>query len=88
MTRTFNSLSRDHFKLIYKDVNDEETVYDAFNSLSRDHPRSSAVLMRSRRLSRASNFQLPLSGSPDGGGAEGGRNFRLSTPSLGITVTY
>ena len=62
-----------------------ESVKSAFNSLSRDH-RNEIVRMALRDLFR--NFQLPLSGSQNGGaeratssGAEGD----LSTPSLGIT---
>ena len=81
MEWTFNSLSRDHWRLMKPKG---AKMAKTFNSLSRDH----RVLRHARGTRLPSNFQLPLSGSRFGN-LEGAKelSLKLSTPSLGITVT-
>ena len=60
---TFNSLSRDHFRIAPESCC--LTAELAFNSLSRDHAllQASALLFQHERRVEEVDFQLPLSGS-------------------------
>jgi len=61
--RSFNSLSRDHEPGVSSRSREDVTTEPAFNSLSRDHGRFGD----SHAHAKEEYFQLPLSGSHDGG---------------------